>query len=54
MTSARSYRKPLPLKIAIQEINNGSGNQIDPQTVDAFLKVFEKTLEPQIASQETP
>ena len=51
MTSARSYRKPLPLKIAIQEIKDGSGSQFDPQTVDAFLKVFEETLEPQMTSQ---
>ncbi len=53
MTSARSYRKPLPLKIAIQEIKDGSGNQFDPQTVDAFLRVFEETLAEQMASQGT-
>ena len=54
MTSERSYRKPLPLERAIQEIKDGAGNQFDPQMVDAFLKVFEETLATQMASQGTP
>ncbi|MBN2705491.1 MAG: response regulator [Deltaproteobacteria bacterium] len=45
MTSERSYRKPLPLKIAIQEIVEGSGTQFDPEAVSAFLKVFNDVLE---------
>ncbi len=49
MTSERSYRKPLSLKIAIQEIKDGSGSQFDPQAVEAFLKVFEETLATQMA-----
>ncbi len=54
MTSERSYRKPLPLKIAIQEIKDGSGSQFDPDAVDAFLKVFEDTLAARMTSQESP
>ena len=54
MTSARSYRKPLPLKIAIQEIIDGAGSQFDPQAVDAFLKVFEDTLEAKMLAQYAP
>ncbi len=54
MTSERSYRKPLPLKIAIQEIKDGSGSQFDPNAVDAFLKVFEETLATRMISQGSP
>ncbi len=54
MTSERSYRKPLPLKIAIQEIKDGSGTQFDPQAVAAFLEVFAETLEQKMSSQGAP
>ncbi|MCK5680682.1 response regulator, partial [bacterium] len=48
MTSERSYRKPLPLKIAIEEIKEGSATQFDPLVVTAFLEIFEETLEQQM------
>jgi len=51
MTSERSYRKPLPLKIAIQEIKDGSGTQFDPEAVAAFLEIFSETLEQKMISQ---
>jgi putative nucleotidyltransferase with HDIG domain len=54
MTSERSYRKPLPLKIAIQEIKDGSGTQFDPQAVTAFLEIFAETLEQKMISQGAP
>ncbi|MCD6534113.1 MAG: response regulator [Deltaproteobacteria bacterium] len=54
MTSGRSYRKALPLKIAIQELKDGAGSQFDPQVVDAFLNVFEETLELKMLSQGAP
>ena len=54
MTSERSYRKPLPLKIAIQEIKDGSGTQFDPQAVTAFLEIFTETLEQKMISQGAP
>ncbi|MCD6269652.1 MAG: response regulator [Deltaproteobacteria bacterium] len=53
MTSDRSYREPLPLKIAIQEIKNGSGSQFDPQVVSAFLEIFHNTLEAQMIIRKT-
>ena len=54
MTSERSYRKPLPLKIAIQEIKDGSGTQFDPHAVAAFLEVFAEILEQKMISQGAP
>ncbi|MBN2706635.1 MAG: response regulator [Deltaproteobacteria bacterium] len=51
MTSARSYRKPLPLKVAIQEIKDGSGSQFDPNAVNAFLEVFHDVLSPRMTAQ---
>ncbi len=54
MTSERSYRKPLPLKIAIQEIKDGSGTQFDPEAVAAFLEIFTETLEQKMISQGAP
>jgi len=54
MTSERSYRKPLPLKIAIQEIKDGSGTQFDPEAVAAFLEIFSETLEQKMISQGAP
>ncbi len=54
MTSERSYRKPLPLEIAIQEIKDGSGTQFDPQAVTAFLEIFAETLEHKMISQGAP
>lgn len=54
MTSERSYRKPLPLKIALQEIKDGSGTQFDPNAVAAFLKVFKETLAARMTAQGSP
>ncbi len=54
MTSERSYRKPLPLKIAIQEIKDGSGTQFDPEAVAAFLEIFTETLEQKMISLGAP
>ncbi len=54
MTSERSYRKPLPLEIAIQEIKDGSGTQFDPQAVTAFLEIFAEILEHKMISQGAP
>lgn len=51
MTSERSYRKPLPLKAAIQEILEGSGSQFDPRAVNAFMKIYEETLATKITAQ---
>jgi HD-GYP domain-containing protein (c-di-GMP phosphodiesterase class II) len=37
MTSDRSYRKAMPLEVAIDELLRGSGTQFDPQVVDALI-----------------
>lgn len=47
MTSDRPYSPALEKKSAIQELRHCSGTQFDPQVVEAFLKVLEKTLNPQ-------
>lgn len=36
MTSDRPYRRALPIEVAIDQIEQGSGSQFDPQMVDAF------------------
>ncbi len=38
MTSNRTYRKALPLEVALTEIRRCSGTQFDPQLTEAFLK----------------
>lgn len=39
MTSSRTYRKALPLEVALTEIQRCSGTQFDPALTDAFLKI---------------
>ncbi len=39
MTSARSYKKPLPPEIARQEIADNAGTQFDPEIARAFLNI---------------
>jgi putative nucleotidyltransferase with HDIG domain len=38
MTSNRTYRKALPLEVALTEIRRCSGTQFDPTLAEAFLK----------------
>ena len=38
MTSNRTYRKALPLEVALTEIRRCSGTQFDPTLTDAFLR----------------
>jgi HD-GYP domain-containing protein (c-di-GMP phosphodiesterase class II) len=42
MTSDRPYRKAMPDKAAIEEINKFAGKQFDPNVVDAFNKSHQK------------
>jgi HD-GYP domain-containing protein (c-di-GMP phosphodiesterase class II) len=37
MTSDRSYRKALPVEVAVEELRTCSGTQFDPQVVDALV-----------------
>ena len=43
MTSDRSYRKALPLAVAIEELERTRGTQFDPTVVDALLASVERT-----------
>jgi HD-GYP domain-containing protein (c-di-GMP phosphodiesterase class II) len=38
MTSNRTYRKALPLEVALTEIRRCSGTQFDPRLAEAFLR----------------
>lgn len=40
MTSDRSYRKALPLPVAVQELKRHAGKQFDPRVVEAFLEII--------------
>ena len=40
MTSDRSYRKALPLEIAMEELISGKGSQFDPLIIEAFLEIL--------------
>jgi HD-GYP domain-containing protein (c-di-GMP phosphodiesterase class II) len=37
MTSDRSYRKALPVDVALAELQSCRGTQFDPQVVDALV-----------------
>lgn len=39
MTSNRTYRKALPLEVALTEMRRCAGTQFDPQLTDAFLAI---------------
>lgn len=39
MTSSRTYRKALPLEVALTEIRRCSGTQFDPRLAEAFLQI---------------
>jgi HD-GYP domain-containing protein (c-di-GMP phosphodiesterase class II) len=39
MTSNRTYRKALPLEVALTEIRRCSGTQFDPELAEAFLSI---------------
>jgi len=42
MISRRSYRSPLPLHVAIDELQNNRGSQFDPKVVDAFMRILDR------------
>ena len=39
MTSNRTYRKALPLEVALSEIRRCSGTQFDPELAETFLRI---------------
>lgn len=44
MTSNRTYRRALPLEVALMEIRRCSGTQFDPALADAFLQIGESRI----------
>jgi putative nucleotidyltransferase with HDIG domain len=52
MTSSRTYRKALPLEVALTEIRRCSGTQFDPQLADAFLSIGVDRLRDIVRSAE--
>lgn len=43
MTSSRSYREPLSLATAVQELENNKGTQFHPDIVDIMIKIQEES-----------
>jgi HD-GYP domain-containing protein (c-di-GMP phosphodiesterase class II) len=43
MTSPRAYRKQMTSDDAIKELRRNAGKQFDPDVVQAFLRVLERT-----------
>jgi HD-GYP domain-containing protein (c-di-GMP phosphodiesterase class II) len=39
MTTDRSYRKALPLDVAIEELRRNAGSQFDPAVVAALVSI---------------
>ncbi|GAB3289491.1 diguanylate cyclase [Parasphingorhabdus pacifica] len=54
MLSDRSYRAPLDIEQALEELRDGRGNQFDPMVVDAFFALFRagKIVPPPLLSGE--
>lgn len=44
MTNARSYKSPLPVAVAREELMAGAGGQFDPDIVSAFLRIGDEEL----------
>jgi diguanylate cyclase (GGDEF)-like protein/PAS domain S-box-containing protein len=47
MTTDRPYRKAMPLDAAIEELEQNSGTQFDPEVVQAFLRVLADSSGPE-------
>jgi HD-GYP domain-containing protein (c-di-GMP phosphodiesterase class II) len=42
MTTNRSYRAAMPLRVAVEELHNCSGTQFDPDVVEAIVEIVER------------
>jgi len=52
MTSNRTYRKALPLEVALTEIRRCSGTQFDPRLAESFLQVGAERFRELLREQE--
>jgi HD-GYP domain-containing protein (c-di-GMP phosphodiesterase class II) len=52
MTSNRTYRKALPLEVAMTEIRRCSGTQFDPGLTEAFLRIGAENFRTLLQSQQ--
>jgi HD-GYP domain-containing protein (c-di-GMP phosphodiesterase class II) len=53
MTSNRTYRKAMPLEVAMTEIRRCSGTQFDPALTEAFLRIDMEKLKEILADHST-
>jgi HD-GYP domain-containing protein (c-di-GMP phosphodiesterase class II) len=53
MTSSRTYRKALPLEVALTEIRKNAGAQFDPKLTEAFLAIGDEQLREIAKSSES-
>jgi putative nucleotidyltransferase with HDIG domain len=54
LTSARSYKEPLPLQEVRERIGRSAGVMFDPAVVSAFLELLDATPDFQLASRAVP
>jgi HD-GYP domain-containing protein (c-di-GMP phosphodiesterase class II) len=52
MTSSRTYRRALPLEVALTEIRRCAGTQFDPELTDVFLSVGVERIREVIADHK--
>jgi HD-GYP domain-containing protein (c-di-GMP phosphodiesterase class II) len=52
MTSPRPYRAQLPLEDALAELKKCAGTQFDPELVEIFCTMIQKTLHSEIENQK--
>jgi HD-GYP domain-containing protein (c-di-GMP phosphodiesterase class II) len=45
MTNPRTYRRSMPIEMALNELRRGSGTQFDPGVVEPFCAMFENRID---------
>ena len=53
MTTDRSYRRALPLEVALDELSDGAGSQFDPAVAAALIKVVQRAT-PNLRTASSP
>ena len=54
MTSNRTYRKALPLEVALMEMRRCAGTQFDPALAETFLKIGVQRFREVLQSHQEP